>query len=98
MEERKSPSGKLVSLSGTISGLDHGAIGSGSVLEATASFPGAQVGDVVTASPTSTFTAGVAFSYARCTTTDVVAIALANLTTGSINPASASYDVDCRRL
>lgn len=100
MEERRSPSGKVVSVSGTISNLDPGNIASGSVLESTASFPGAKVGDVVTASPTGAIGGGVGvmYSYARVTTTDVVAIAIANMSTGAIHPANVSYDVECRRL
>lgn len=76
--------------------LDHGAsIAANAVAEATFTFPGAKVGDVVWASPLSTLSPGTAYAGARPVAAGIVAIALANITSATINPAAISWDVAC---
>ena len=75
--------------------LDHGAIGTQLVLEATFTYPDVQTGDVAWASLASgsTLTAGLAYAGARVVAANVVGISLANVTTASVNPAAMSWDV-----
>jgi len=73
--------------------IDHGSVGAAAVLEATATVEGVRPGDIVNAAPRAAFTAGIALSHARVTAPDTVAVGLANLTGGGIDPAAVTYDI-----
>jgi len=87
-----SPSGPDCMKKGRIE-LDHGGVSANTVAEATFTFPGVKVGDVAWASPLSELEAGLSYCGARPVAPGIVAIAIANITTASINPAAVSWDV-----
>ncbi len=72
--------------------IDHGSISAGATLEATATCTGAAANDIVRCSPRAALPAGLVHASDRASATNTVAVSLANITAGAIDPASITWD------
>lgn len=98
MTDRKSPSGPLSSVKGTIA-IGATAIATTAAATATGSFvptsgPNIQVGNTVTLSPQANLTASVAVAWCRVVTTGIVAIGFTNVG-ASTAQAAVTFDANC---
>ncbi len=85
-----SPSGRKVSLKGTIA-LASVAIAATATATVTAAFTGAAVGDIVSMSPRAALGTGVVLSSAYVSAAGVLTVLLANVG-AAVTPAAATYD------
>jgi len=74
--------------------IDSAAVPAADVLETTVAFPGAKLGQVVSASPASSLAAlHLGFGGARVTADDTIGITLVNPTAAPINPPAITWAV-----
>lgn len=93
--DRRSPSGPLASLKGTMA-IASTAVALTAAATATGTFGGAKVNDVVTLSPQANLNASLAISFARVVTDDTIVIGFTNVG-ASTNTGAATFDVNVQR-
>jgi hypothetical protein len=97
MTDRKSPSGPVTSIKGTIA-IAATAIAATAAATATGSFvptsgPNVQVGNVLSLSPQANLTGAVSVAFARVVTTGIVVVGFANVG-ASTSQAAVTFDAD----
>jgi hypothetical protein len=89
-KDRVSPSGAQSSIK-TLLAIASTAVALTAAATATAAFPEARVGDVVSVSPRANLNASLAVAFARVQTDDIIAIGFTNVG-ASTNTGAASFD------
>ncbi len=91
-KERRSPSGKLISVQGTVV-FDAASCGSAAVTIQTVTIPGAKPGDIVLlAPPAAGLSVAVSIGIGYVSAADTCKVPFTNPTAGALDPASATYD------
>lgn len=94
---RAAEAGPLVRTLGTVA-VDAANLAAATTAEETVTFPGAAVGNLVTANPKTTVTTGIMIGQWFVKAAGILAYTVANVTTASVNATALTFDVQLQSL
>jgi hypothetical protein len=97
MKDKRSPSGKQIGTTGTVT-LTYPLIAAAGSDTQTGACPGALVGDLVLVNPAAALAAGLVISQARVSAANTIAVELGNITAGGLTPGATVFGYELRHV